>query len=188
MRNSPTPSAPLDFTVERSRFAPGASPAEGVVLGTTSMEYGTAVREEIVNLMAVMARHDITPIVISASQTDLVHSVLQRVYSFGASPMAGMRHRMYEGLYRAHTLAPVTFRPGKVDAAREIARRLSGSEDVRPVFCAGDSDTDLEFVAYSSDYRLFFDRQKALFMSLASYLSSHGALETTLIQKPFEAG
>ena len=176
----------IDFSVERSRFEPGASPSDGIVIGTTSMDYGTRVREEIVNLMAVMARHDITPVVVSASQVDLVESVLQRAYRSGESPVAGMLHRLYEGLFGAHLLAPVTFRPGKVDAVRAIARRLSGSEDTRPVFCAGDSDTDLEFVAYSSDYRLFFDRKKELLMSLASYLSSHGEARTTLIQQPFE--
>jgi phosphoserine phosphatase len=140
----------------------------------------------MVNLMEVMARHGITPVIISASQVDVVDSVLQRVYHFGPNQATGMRHRLHEGLYRAHLLAPATYRHGKVDAAREIARHLTGREDSRPVLCAGDSDTDLEFVAYSSDCRIFFDRGSRLFMGLARHLQEHGAEASTVVQQPFE--
>ena len=138
--------------------------AERLPLGTASMRYGVRVRPEIVDLMAAMARHGVVPAVVSASHVDLVGPVLERYYGLGSSPLAGMRTVLEGGTYGPDLTAPATYRPGKVDAARALARSVTGREDARPVFCAGDTTTDLEMVAYSSGYRLFFDRGKRPFM------------------------
>jgi phosphoserine phosphatase len=146
---------------------------------------GTRFRPEIADLMAAMTRHGVTPVVITASHVDLVHGVLRRHYAYGETPLAGMVPVLKGGAYGGELTVPATFRPGKVDAARAIARALTGDEDARPVFCAGDTNTDLEMVAYSSAYRLFFDRGKRPFMDLAGHLAAHGAGATTLVQPPF---
>jgi len=174
--------APLDFTA----IPPGAATlGGGLAFGTSSMRHGTRIRPEIVDLMAVMARHGITPVVITASHVDLVRAVLARHYAFGEHPLVGMAPVLVEGRYGADLTAPVPYRPGKVDAARAVAHRLTGREDARPVFCAGDSNTDFEFVAYSSDYRLFFDRGARPFMDLGAYLAAHGDGQSTVVQSPF---
>ena len=177
--------APIDFGADPSLFVPGGHPAQDAVLGTTSMRRGTRIRPEIADLMAAMARHGVTPVVITASHVDLVHGVLQRYYAYGSTPLAGMVPVLEGGAYGGELTAPATFRPGKVDAARAIARALTGDEDARPVFCAGDSNTDFEMVAYSSAYRLFFDRGTRPFMDLAAHLAAHGAGRATLVQPPF---
>ncbi len=175
--------APLDFTAVPSTARP-ADPG-GVAFGTRSMRHGTRIRPEIVDLMAVMARHGVIPVVITASHVDMVRAVLARHYAFGDHPLVGMTPVLVDGRYGADLTAPVPYRPGKVDAARAVARRLAGREDARPVFCAGDSNTDFEFVAYSSDYRLFFNRGARPFMDLGAYLGALGDGQSTVIQAPF---
>lgn len=177
--------APLDFSTDPARFAPGASPAEGVVLGTAAMIEGTRTRPEIADLFAFLARHGIVPVVITASHVDLVRAVLDRHYRFAGLPLVGMLPRLEGGRYGAELTAPATYRTGKVDAARVAARLLTGSEDTRPVLCAGDTNTDLEMLAYSGGHRLFFDRGKRPLMDLAEHLAGHGEAETTLVQPPF---
>jgi hypothetical protein len=179
-----TSPAPLDFSADPSFFVPGGRPAAGVVLGTSSMTHGTRIRPEIADLMAAMARHGVTPVVITASHVELVRGLLERRYGVDPGPLTGMLPAVERGAYGGDMTAPATFRPGKVDAARAIARTLTGDEDARPVFCAGDSNTDLEMVAYSTGYRLFFDRGKRPLMALAEHLASRAAA-TTLIQPPF---
>lgn len=156
-----------------------------VRLGTASMHYGTRIRPEIVDLMTAMARRGVVVAVITASHVDLVQPVLERHYGFGSNPVLGMLPVLEAGRYGPDLTAPATFRPGKVDAVRAVARSVTGREDARPVFCAGDSVTDFEMVAYSGGYRLFFDRGKQPLMDLARYLAWGGAERTTLIQAPF---
>jgi hypothetical protein len=176
--------APLDFGLDPARFAPGARPAEGVVLGTTTMLEGTRSRGEVEDLFAVMARHRIVPVVITASQVDLVRAVLDRHYGFAGYPVVGMSSVLAGGRYGAEMVAPATYRGGKVDAARALARLAGGDEEARPVLCAGDTTTDLELLAYSRGVRLFFDRGKRPFMDLAEHLVAHGHGDRTLIQSP----
>lgn len=168
--------------------SPGPIPFEalqGVTLGAASMRYGVRARREIVDLVGAMARHGVVSAVVSASHVDLLQPVLERYYGLGSSLVVGMRTVLEGGAYGADLTAPVTYGPGKVDAARALLRNATGREDTRPVFCAGDTTTDLEMVAYSRGYRLFFDRGKQPFMDLAGYLAAHGAGPTTLIQPPF---
>ncbi len=174
--------APLDFAAVPDR---AAQTAGAVAFGSSAMLYGTRARPEMVDLMTMMVRHGVTPVVITASHVDLVRAVLARHYGLGEQPLVGMTPALVEGRYGADLTAPVPYRAGKVDAARAVARRLTGREDARPVFCAGDSNTDLEFVAYSGDYRLFFDRRVRPFMDLAAYLGAHGDAQSTVIQEPF---
>lgn len=177
---------PLDFASPASAFAPGASPVTGVIMGTTSLGYGNAVRDEIVNLIDVMKNHGITPVVVTASQTDLVAAVATPVYGIEEQFILGIQPRLNGAVYENWLLNPVTYRPGKVDAVRLLAEEIALDAEVRPVFCAGDSNTDFEFVAYSSDYRLFFDRGKAPLMELATWLTDNGYASTTVVQTPFE--
>lgn len=181
-----TDAAPLNFAITSSAFTAGTSPVEGVTIGTTALDYGNAVRDEIVNLMDVMRTHGITPVVVSASQTDLVASVAVPVYGVDANYVIGIQSRLSDAIYENWLLNPVTYRPGKVDAVNILAEEITGDAESLPVFCAGDSNTDFEFVAYSSDYRLFFDRAKVPLMELATWLTNNGYSASTVIQPPFE--
>ena len=177
--------APLDLAVDPARFAPGGAVAEGVAMGATAMLEGTRARPEMVELFAAMAAHGIVPAVITASQVDLVRAVLDRHYGFAGYPVVGMSPVLAGGRYGADLAAPATYGAGKVDAARAVARLVTGNDDLRPVLCAGDTTTDLELLAYSGGYRLFFDRGKRPFMDLAHHLVAHGHGERTIIQTPF---
>lgn len=177
----------LDFTLSADSFAAGASPLSGVTNGAVSMEYGNVQRDEIINLMDVMRAHGITPVVVTASQTDLVASIATPRYGVEEQYVMGIQPRLLEaGTYENWLLNPVTYRPGKVDATMELAEMITGDPSARPVFCAGDSNTDFEFVAYSDDYRLFFDRAKVPLMEMATWLTDNGHAESTVIQTPFE--
>jgi phosphoserine phosphatase len=180
-----TSPVPLDFSVDPSRFAPGARPAEGVILGSSTMIRGTRTRPEIANLWSVMSRHGVVPVIITASHVDLVRAVLDRHYGFAGNPILGMLPVLEADRYGAEVRAPVTYRTGKVDAARQVALTVTGSEETRPVLCAGDTTTDLEMLAYSAEYRLFFDRGKRPLMDLAEHLIARGEGERTLVQAPF---
>jgi hypothetical protein len=177
--------APIDFAVDPSRLAPGASPAEGVVLGAASMVQGVRFRPEIADLWAAMARRGMVPAVVSASHADLVRAIVDRHYGIEGFPVAGMLPVLEGGRYAATLTAPAPYRPGKVDAARAVARAVRGDEEARPALCAGDTNTDLEMLAYGSDYRLFFDRGKRPFMDLAHHLSARGLGDRTLVEAPF---
>jgi hypothetical protein len=176
--------APIDFTVDRALLSPGARPAEGVVMGVSSMISGTERRPEIADLWAFLSAHGVVPAVISASHVDLVRAVVDRAYAFSGFPVVGMRPVLEGGRYGAEMTAPVPYRTGKVDAARALARELTGSEETRPFLCAGDTNTDLEMLAYAGEYRLFFDRGKRPFMDLAEHLAAAGEGERTLVQAP----
>ena len=177
--------APLDLTVDPAHLAPGARLAGGVVLGTSFMLRGTRKRPEIADLWAVMARHGVVPVVITASHVDLVRAVLDRHYGFAGLPLIGMLPVLHGGRYGADLMAPATYRTGKVDSARLAARQVTGSDETRPLLCAGDTNTDLEMLAYSGGYRLFFDRGKRPLMDLAEHLAAGGEGERTLVQAPF---
>lgn len=176
--------APIDFAVDRARLVPGASPAEGVVLGAASMVQGVRFRPEIADLWAAMARAGMVPAVVTASQVDLVRAVVDRWYGFAGFPVIGMKPTLDGGRYAANLEAPATYRPGKVDAARTLARELTGDEDQRPVLCAGDTNTDLEMLAYAADYRLFFDRGKRPLMDFAAHLAHRGLADRTVVEAP----
>jgi hypothetical protein len=178
-----TAPAPLDLGACVDR--PGERPSPGVVLGATAMLHGVRIREEIVDLAAAMARRGIAPVVVTASQADLVRAVVDRHYGLGGQPLAGMRCALEGGRYGAELKAPATYRTGKVDAARAVALSLTGSEETRPVLCAGDTNTDLEMLAYSGDYRLFFDRGKRPLMDLCRHLIAHGGGASTVVEPPF---
>jgi hypothetical protein len=177
--------APIDLAVDPSRLAPGASPAEGVVLGAASMVQGVRFREEIADLWAAMARRGMVPAVVTASHADLVRAVVDRHYGLSGFPVTGMLPAIEGGRYAATLTAPAPYRPGKVDAARALARAVTGDEEARPALCAGDTNTDLEMLAYGSDYRLFFDRGKRPFMDFAHHLSARGLGDRTLVEAPF---
>jgi hypothetical protein len=182
--SSATSPAPLDFTVDPALFARGAHPAPGIVLGGSAMLEGTRRRPEIADLFAAMAREGIVPVVITASHVDLVRAVLDRHYGFAAHPVIGMSPVLTGGRYGAELTAPATYRHGKVDAARIAARLVTGDEDARPAFAAGDTTTDLEMLAYATSHRLFFDRKKRELLDLAAFLAQHGMGEKTLVQAP----
>jgi hypothetical protein len=177
--------APLDFAVDLDRFEPGGALGEGVVLGATAMTEGTRARPEIADLFAAMVRLGIVPVVITASHVDLVRAVLDQHYGFAGHPVVGMVPVLEGGRYGADLTAPATYRHGKVLAARAVARRVTGREDARPVFAAGDTTTDLEMLAYADGLRLFFDRNKGPFMDFASWLVGEGEEARTLVQAPF---
>ncbi len=182
-----TAPAPLDFGAGLSAgFVRGGRRAEGIVLGAAAMLHGTRLRPDIANLMAAMMRHDIVPVVVTASQEDLVRAVLERHYGFGGHPVVGMRTVLEGGVYGADLTAPATYRSGKVEAIRAVARAVAGSEEARPVLCAGDTNTDLEMLAYSGAYREFFDRGKRPLMDLARDLAARGEAARTVVQVPFE--
>lgn len=181
-----TSPVPLDFSVDASLFVAGASPATGVVMGSTSFGYGNVVRPEIVNLMEVMELHGITVTVVSASEENLVEAMAEPLYGVPTEHIIGLTAQLGTAGYENWLLNPVTYRPGKVDAVFSLADDITGDPDSVPVFCAGDSNTDFEFVAYSSDFRLFFDRAKNPLMELAHWLTDNGYASSTLIQAPFE--
>lgn len=178
--------ATITYSVDSALFASGASPAAGVLMGATSFGYGNEIRPEIVNLMEVMNTHGIAVTVVSASEETLVEAVAIPEYGVEAESIVGLTTLMNTNGFGNWLLNPVTYRPGKVDAVELLAEWMTGDPTLVPVFCAGDSNTDFEFVAYSSDVRLFFNRSKNPFMELASWLTDNGYEGSTLIQTPFE--
>jgi hypothetical protein len=182
--SSATSPAPLDFTVDPALFVPGAHPAPGIVQGGSRMLEGTQRRPEIADLFAAMAREGIVPVIITASHVELVRAVADRHYGFAGHPVIGMSPVLTGGRYGAELTAPATYRHGKVDAARKVARLVTGDEDARPAFAAGDTTTDLEMLAYATSCRLFFDRKKRELMELADFLAQHGMGAQTLVQPP----
>jgi hypothetical protein len=183
---------PLVFAVDRERFAPGGRPAEGVRVGATAMAVGTRRRGEIVDLFAALTRHDIVPVVVTASHVDLVRAVLDQAYGFAGNPVLGMQPEMVDGRYAARLRAPATYGSGKVDAACALTRERTGGGDAslgvprgRVVFAAGDTTTDLEMLAFATTHRLFFDRGKRPLMDFADFLLATGAGDRTLVQPPF---
>jgi phosphoserine phosphatase len=182
--SSATSPAPLDFTVDPALFVAGAQPASGIVFGGSAMMEGTRRRPEIADLFAAMAREGIVPVIITASHTDLVRAVVDRHYGFAGHPVIGMSPVLSGGRYGAELTAPATYRHGKVDAARMAARLVTGDEDARPAFAAGDTTTDLEMLAYATSHRLFFDRKKRELLDLADFLAEHGMGDRTLVQAP----
>lgn len=177
---------PLDFYAPRARFAAGASPAPGLHLGRAAMTRGLRLRPPMVDLIGRLSAHGIRPLVVSASQRDLVEAVVCRHYGVEPGCTVGMLHALEGGRYRGSLLPPVPFRSGKVHAAAELATRLGADGARGPVLAAGDANTDLELLACSADARLFFDRGARPLMELADWLRARGQERSTLVQRPFE--
>jgi phosphoserine phosphatase len=175
---------PLDFGVASERLAVGGSAADGVTMGVTAMLEGTRARPEIAELFAAMTRLGVVPVVVTASQVDVVRAALDRHYGFAGNPVVGMRATQESGRYTADLLAPATYRSGKVEAIRQVARDITGDEGRLPALAAGDTNTDLEMLAYSGGWRLFFDRRKRPLMDLADHLVRHGSGARTLVEQP----
>jgi len=150
--------------------------------GLATMLYGTAPRPEMIELVASLRARGVEPVVVTASQVDLVKAVVERHY--GGAVVLGMKAELAGGRYGATLLSPATYGPGKVDAIRQFARERFGDASLRPVFAAGDANTDLEMLAYAEGTRLFFDRGKRPFLDLADHLFRRGHGDRTLVQDP----
>jgi len=110
-------------------------------------------RPEIRDLIASMQHHGWHVWVVSASAEPLVRTFGQ-YYGIPACRTIGMRLQMDEaGRYIGALAGPSTFRQGKVDA---IDQRIGR----RPLFAAGDTDTDIEMLQCAR-YALLMDRGSA---------------------------
>jgi phosphoserine phosphatase len=154
-------------------------------MGVSTMIEGTTGRPEIADLWSFLSAHGIVPAVISASHVDLVRAIVEHRYGFAGFPVIGMLPVLEGGRYGTELRAPAPYRPGKVAAARLLAHEVTGSEETRPFLCAGDTNTDLEMLAYAAGCRLFFDRGKRPLMNLAEHLAAEGEGERTVVQAPF---
>lgn len=152
-------------------------PAQNVELRAVYMPQGTRIRPRMVALLAALQQNNVLPFVISASQHDLVAAVLERELGVPERRMHGMKLGLEGEVYGERLLEPVTYRGGKVHAAR----LLVGMEAPPPVLCAGDSTTDLELIAWSGRCRLIFDRGDPLLVGLARWLEARGAADRTVV-------
>ncbi len=110
-------------------------------------------RPEIRDLIAVMQHQGWEVWVVSASAEPLVRTFGQ-FYGIGPDHTIGMRLKMDDsGRYLPALSGPNTYRQGKVQAIDEIIGR-------RPVFAAGDTDTDIDMLR-SARYALLMDRGSA---------------------------
>lgn len=107
-------------------------------------------RDEMRDLVAALHEAGWEVWVVSASAEPLVQAFAER-YGLPAERVIGMRLAIDEaGTLLPHLDGPNTFRQGKVDA---IDQRIGR----RPVFAAGDTETDLEMLRCAK-HRLLMDR------------------------------
>ncbi len=107
------------------------------------------IRHEIVELIATMHKRDWDVWIVSASEERLVRALAPR-YGVPPERVIGMRLATERGLLQPLLDGPNTFRQGKVEA---IDQRIGR----RPLFAAGDAETDIEMLA-SASHRLFLDK------------------------------
>ncbi len=172
--------APLDW--DQPFLHPAQAVGAGVVLGEGVMSRGVAVRPPIRALLDALQAHGVRPLVVSASQRDLVEGVVCAWYGLPRGQTWGMQHRLEGGRYTGELLEPVPYGLGKIAATQH----LMGGGRTPPLLCAGDANTDLELVAWSGDMRIFFDRGGRPFMDMARRLVAEGAAARTVTQRPFE--
>jgi HAD superfamily phosphoserine phosphatase-like hydrolase len=116
-------------------------------------------RPELVDLVAAMQASGWETWAITASAEPLVQAFAQR-YGIPADQVAGMRLAIDDGRYAARLAGPNTFREGKVEAIdRYIGRR--------PVFAAGDTETDLEML-WCARHALLIDRHEPMMRAAAA--------------------
>jgi HAD superfamily phosphoserine phosphatase-like hydrolase len=108
-------------------------------------------RPEIIGLMRALERHGFEIWIVSASEERLVRAFAPR-YGIARDRVIGMRLAEEGGVLQPRLDGPNTYRQGKVDA---IDLRIGR----RPVFAAGDAETDLEMLE-SAGHRLFLDKSR----------------------------
>ncbi len=150
-----------------------------------SIEYGVQARPEMQNLVQTMRDTKMIPIVVSASQQDIVQAIANAYYGFEDSEVIGISITQSNGAFTNGLFPPIPFRLGKVEAIQKFLLHHFSDLGTRPIFCAGDSNTDLEFLGYSSHFQLFFDRGKKPFMDFAEKSQNEHSLRS-IIQNPFE--
>ncbi len=154
---------------------------EELFVGSGEMSLGVEPRPAIAELLALLEAGGITPLVVSASQRDIVAGAARQLYGIPPERATGMLHALDGQAYGPELLEPVPYGLGKVYTAR--AGWPFG--EARPALCAGDANTDLELMAWSGDTTVFLDRGARPLMDLARHLAREAA-DRVVVERPFE--
>ncbi|MBI2069729.1 MAG: haloacid dehalogenase-like hydrolase [Elusimicrobia bacterium] len=120
------------------------------------LAFNTGIRpyQEISNLMRVLKGAGFDIWIVSASGQYIVEAASRKLFGVPAQRVIGVRSRLQGGRLSAD-IELMTYRAGKVRAIDQVI-------GFRPLFAAGDSDTDWEMLDYAQDLRLVIDRGKAV--------------------------